>query len=83
VLNKVELPVRVELGTAACTMRELMGLEVEDIIVLDTKVSEDLKVRVGNIVKFHCTPGQLGKQRAAQITDVLAEDEEPLSDVSP
>jgi flagellar motor switch protein FliM len=80
VLHKVELPVRVELGTADCTMRELLSLEVNDIIVLDTKVNEDLKVRVGEVVKFLCTPGQIGKQRAAQITDAVLDSDNPWSD---
>jgi len=80
VLNKVELPVRVELGTADCTMRELLSLEVNDIIVLDTKVNEDLKVRVGEVVKFLCTPGQVGKQRAAQITEPVLDGDSPWSD---
>jgi len=80
VLNKVELPVRVELGTADCTMRELLSLEVNDIIVLDTKVNEDLKVRVGEVVKFLCTPGQIGKQRAAQITEAALDSDNPWSD---
>jgi flagellar motor switch protein FliM len=80
VLNKVDLPVRVELGTADCTMRELLGLEVNDIIVLDTRTNEDLKVRVGEVIKFLCTPGQVGKQRAAQITEAVADSDNPWAE---
>jgi flagellar motor switch protein FliM len=61
-------------------MRELLGLEVNDIIVLDTKVDEDLKVRVGEVVKFLCAPGQLGKQRAAQITEPVLDSDSPWSE---
>lgn len=75
VLEKVELPLRVELGTAACTMRELLGLKVHDLIVLDTKVDEELKVRVGDIVKFRCRPGQSGTHWAAQVTDVIPDND--------
>jgi flagellar motor switch protein FliM len=71
VLMSVNLPVTVELGQAACTMRELLGLEVNDIIVLNRRTDQDLDVRVGELIKFKCAPGMLGKHRAAQVTDVL------------
>jgi len=71
VLFKVELPVQVELGTANCTMRELLSLEQDDILILNTKIEDDLNVRVGDLVKFRCTPGLAGKQRAAQVTEVI------------
>jgi flagellar motor switch protein FliM len=76
VLMAVELPVVVELGRAGCTMRELMALEVNDIVVLNRRTNDDLDVRVGEIVKFKCTPGMSGKQRAAQVTDVLQTDDD-------
>ena len=78
VLRGVALPVRVELGRALCTVRELLELEQNDILVLTTKTTDNLEVRVGGVVKFHATPGQVGKQRAAQITDVVADNEDQL-----
>jgi flagellar motor switch protein FliM len=75
VLNKVELPVTVELGIAHCTFRELLELEVNDILVLGTKTNDELTIRVSNIDKFRCIPGLTGKHRAAQITEVLADRE--------
>lgn len=77
VLNRVELPVHVELGRADCTLRELLALEVNDILVVNTKINQDLNVRVGELVKFHCTPGQIGKQRAAQVTEVIIDSDSP------
>jgi flagellar motor switch protein FliM len=73
ILHKVDIPLVVELGTAQCTMRELIELEPGDLILLDTKTNQDLKIKVGKIDKFRCTPGLVGKQRAAQITEILAD----------
>ena len=76
VLFKVELPVTVELGTAHCTMRELLGLEQNDIVVLNTKTTDDLQVKIGGgggLVKFKAAPGLTGKHRAAQITAVASD----------
>jgi flagellar motor switch protein FliM len=75
VLNRVELPVSVELGVANCTFRELLELEVNDILVLNTKTVDDLVVRVNGIDKYRCVPGLLGKHRGAQITEVVADRE--------
>jgi flagellar motor switch protein FliM len=74
-LQGVDVPVTVELGSAHCTLREILALEPSDIVLLGTKASQDLDVRIGNTVKFRCTPGLLGKHRAAQITEVLANGE--------
>ena len=79
VLSRVELPVRVELGTANCTFRELMELENEDIIMLGTRTTDHLDVRIGELVKFRCIPGLSGSKRAAQITDVVFEGDEGLT----
>jgi flagellar motor switch protein FliM len=73
VLNRVEVPLSVELGTAHCTFRELLGLELNDIIVLSTKTTDDLLARVGGVPKFRCVPGLAGKQRAAKVTQVVAD----------
>jgi len=75
VLNKVDLHVSVELGTTHCTLREILALEENDIVILNRRTADDLDVRVGNIPKFKCTPGLHGNQRAAQITEVLQDEE--------
>jgi flagellar motor switch protein FliM len=79
ILTTIDVPLRVELGSSRCTMRELLELEVDDIIVLDKKTDEDLDVKVGDITKFRCMPGLVGKDRAAQITEVLKDDDDDNS----
>ncbi len=79
VLLDVELPVRIELGTALCNMRELLNLEPNDIILLHNHVSDDLDVRVGGEVKFRCTPGLIAKHRAGQITELIEENDSWIS----
>jgi flagellar motor switch protein FliM len=76
VLHKVDLLLTVELGTANCTFRELLQLERSDILILNTKTNDDLVVKVSGVPKFKCTPGLVGKQRGAQVTEVVADREQ-------
>lgn len=77
-LNNVELPLSVELGTANVSMRDILSLEAGDLVVLQKKTHEELSVKVRGIEKFLARPGNAGKHRAAQISQVVAEQEAPL-----
>lgn len=48
-----------------------MGLQVGDIIRLDTKVDQELSVFVGSIKKFTALPGETGDDYAVRITSVI------------
>jgi flagellar motor switch protein FliM len=78
ILNNVPLPVAVELGTANVTLRDILSLELGDLIVLDKKTTDDLSVKVRGIEKFLAAPGNVGKYRGAQITQIVAEQEVPM-----
>jgi flagellar motor switch protein FliM len=53
-------------------------MQTGDIITLDTKVNDHLKVTVKDKVKFFSQPGILGKRKAAKITKVVEQSEEKL-----
>jgi flagellar motor switch protein FliM len=70
ILGNVNVPVNVELGRTEVTIAELLALEPGDIIRLHRRTDEDLEVHVGGIGKFRCTPGLVGKNMGARITEV-------------
>src|SRR5579859_1600127 len=74
-LQEVPLPVRVILGMTELTIGELVGLQLGDVIPLDTPVHQHLTVRVAERTHFRCQPGTLGNRLAIQISDVV----EPMS----
>ncbi len=75
VLGQVEVPIRVELGECEATMREVLDLEVGDIVKLDSPVGDELTLYIGGIPKFRCVPGAEGKQLAVQITQLIGSEE--------
>ena len=67
-LYKTKLPVTVEFGTAKITIQDLFELEVGDLIKLDTKISDEHLIKVGNKVLFYGRAGVLNKHKAIKIT---------------
>lgn len=75
VLERVAVPVRAQLGECEVTMREVLDLEVGDIIRLDRQVGDELTLYVGGMAKFRCAPGAEGKRLAVQITRLIGSEE--------
>lgn len=75
VLNRVKLPVSIILGEVDCRFKEILELEREDIILLNTKTTDELDVRVENIKKFTCIPGKRGKHLGVQIIQAYSEED--------
>ena len=72
-LERSFIPMSVELGQASVSVHELLDLSVDDVLRLRTKVTDELKVFVGNGEKFRCKPGISGKNTAIQITKICLE----------
>jgi flagellar motor switch protein FliM len=78
-LAETEVTVAAELGTQQVTMRDVLGLEVGDVVRLrKAELGGLLTVRVGDREKFYCRPGVLGASRAVQ---VIRKAEDPRRDV--
>ncbi|NPV53684.1 MAG: flagellar motor switch protein FliM [Firmicutes bacterium] len=67
-IERVKLPISVEVGRAAITVRELLGLEPGDIIKLDRHAPSDFRVFVGSGAKFLGRAGLVGRRVAVEIT---------------
>ncbi|AJQ27326.1 MULTISPECIES: flagellar motor switch protein FliM [Pelosinus] len=75
-LEKAFIPLYVELGRTTVTVQELLGLVVNDVLQLESKIENDLNVIVGQREKFRGKPGLSGHKVALQITQVISEGDE-------
>ncbi|MBS3908361.1 MAG: flagellar motor switch protein FliM [Actinobacteria bacterium] len=70
-LNKVLLPVSIELGRAKLTVKDLLALKPGDAIELDTSAGNDIRVLVNGRLKFLARPGLIGKRLAVKTTTTV------------
>ena len=74
-IKRVDVPVKVVMGESVISVNDFVNLQHGDIIRLDTGVDTELSVFVGNILKFKAVPGTEKDKYAAQITQVIREEE--------
>jgi flagellar motor switch protein FliM len=74
-ISRAPMPIKAVLGNSAISVNDFMGLQIGDIIRLDTKVDEELDIYVGNIKKFTALPGASGDNYAVRITTVIREEQ--------
>lgn len=74
-LNNTKLNVTAVFNETTATMREVINLQVGDIIPLNHKVNESLTVRIGHLPKFLASLGIKSNKYAIRIVDTIREDE--------
>ena len=74
-ISKAVIPVKAILGNSVISVSDFSGLQVGDIVRLDTKVNQELDVYVGDIKKFTALPGASGEDYAVRITSVIREEQ--------
>lgn len=74
-ISKAIVPVKAILGNSTISVSDFSGLQVGDIVRLDTKVNQELDVYVGDIRKFTALPGAAGDDYAVRITSVIREEQ--------
>lgn len=74
-ISKAVIPVTAILGNSTISVSDFSGLQVGDIVRLDTKVNQELDVYVGDIKKFTALPGATGEDYAVRITSVIREEQ--------
>ncbi|KUK13296.1 MAG: flagellar motor switch protein FliM [Synergistetes bacterium] len=75
-LEKVKIPVKVELGSSSITVGELLDLEVGDVILLRERVDSLVTVKIGDKEKFKGRVGTLGKKLAVRVEAPVEKEEE-------
>ncbi len=71
-LKEVEVQILVELGKTKVKGRDLLHLDVGDVLMLDQDVNEPLTVKVEGVPKFKAFAGIFKGNKAFQIRDSLA-----------
>lgn len=74
-LRKVDVPVKAVLGKSVVSVLDFAGLQVGDVIRLDSRLDEELEIYVGNIKKFTALPGTSKENYAVRVTSVIREEE--------
>jgi len=68
-LHQMSILVTAQLGSASIAFEELMNLDVNDVLVLDMKVSEPVKLIVDGLELFHGRPAKSDGKYAVAITE--------------
>ncbi|MCK7521023.1 MAG: FliM/FliN family flagellar motor switch protein [Ignavibacteriales bacterium] len=72
-LNNSSMQVNVILGSTDVTVKDLYELKVGDVLRLDSKVNDDLLVKVNHLPKFIARPGTKNNKIAINITGDINE----------
>ncbi|MBS3946649.1 MAG: flagellar motor switch protein FliM [Melioribacter sp.] len=77
-ITKSSIPIEVEFGTTKLSIDELMKLEKGDVIILNTKIDDDHKIKTGNRILFTGRSGVVNNHKAIKITRKIFEEKKSL-----
>jgi flagellar motor switch protein FliM len=73
-LSTVDVNVVAEIGKINIPIRDVLSLQVGDVVRLyNTRTGDPYSLNIGSKKKFLCRPGVIGKKMAVQITKKIAE----------
>lgn len=70
-VKNVYIDVYAKLGSAKVNINDLVNLEKGDVILLDQRIGEDIKINLGDAGIYKGKPGLLGLKKAVEITDII------------
>lgn len=73
-ISKANIPIRAVLGKSIISVNDYIHMQRGDIIKLDSKVEDELKIFVGNIYKFTALPGLSSDAYAVKISSIIREE---------
>ena len=74
-LQDANIPISVIVGKTNITVDEFINIQVGDVIPLDSYVTSDFKVKIGDLTKFYAKPGVNKGKNAIQITSIIRKGE--------
>ncbi len=74
-ISTTYLPIIAELGKAAISVKELMELQVGDVVKMKKKVNQEIEVIIAGKRKLGARPGSVDGKKAVRVTSVLNEDD--------
>ena len=72
------MPIIAELAAGRATFQELQGIQVGDVLKLDTEIDEPTVIYVSEEPKFIGRPGRVGRKNAVQIISAIDFDNEEI-----
>ncbi len=73
-IAKARIPIRAVLGRSTVSLNDFINMQKGDIIKLDSKVSDELNVYVGNLKKFTGLPGSSSDSYAVKVSTIIREE---------
>lgn len=73
-INPVEVNVSAELGSSQLTVDEFLRLNCGDVIKLNEKCTDSIKVYVEDQECFYAKPGVIGKNMGVELLDIINKD---------
>ena len=74
-ISNAKIPIRAVLGKSTISVNDFIHMQKGDIIKLNTKINDEVKVYVGNIDKFTALPGSSSGSNAVKISTILRGEE--------
>jgi flagellar motor switch protein FliM len=75
-IESTKIPIRALLGETKITVGEVIGLQRGDVLPLDTKADDELRVMIGTLEKFKAMPGIKNKKIALKVTGIIEKEED-------
>jgi flagellar motor switch protein FliM len=79
-MMKAVIPMKVILGNAELTMKDLINLRVGDVIELDKNIEKPMVVQVANKKQFYAHVGKSRKHLGVQICGVYRDEQDQVDD---
>ncbi len=73
-ISRANIPIRAILGKSVISVNDYIHMQRGDIIKLDTFVEDELRIYVGNILKFTALPGLSSDSYAVKISSIIREE---------
>ena len=74
-ISNARIPLRAVLGKSTISINEFLNMQEGDVIKLNTKVGDDVRVYVGNIEKLTALPGSSSGNNAVKVSTILRGEE--------
>lgn len=75
-IKESTVEIKAVLGQTTLTAKDVMELQPGDVIGLSGSIHDPVRIRIGEVVRFHGIPGTLNNKLAVRIVAVHEEDEE-------